>query len=109
MAETYKNILTVLPATLTTVYTCPVGRSAIILGLQCANVSGTAQQAVTAQVLDSSNGNAARRFAFAVPVPTNGAVDPCVGKIFLEAGDAVQMMAGNANMVEVVGAVLEIS
>lgn len=109
MAETYKNILAVLPATMTTLYTCPAARSAIILGLQSANVNATTQVTVSAQVLDASNSNAPRRLAAAIPVPVGGAVDPCISKVFLEAGDAVQMMAGTADQIEVVGSVLEIS
>lgn len=109
MAETYKNICAVLPGTMTTVYTCPSGRVAILLGLQSANINTTTQQTISAQVLDASNSNAAFRLALNTPVPVGGAVDPCIGKVFLEAGDVVQMMSTNASQVEVVGAVLEVS
>ncbi len=109
MAETYKNVTAVVGATMGTVYTCPAGRSAIVLGLQAANVNATTQQTISGQVLDSAKSNAAFRFALNVPIPIGGVVDPCVSKIFLKAGDAVQLSCSNASQVEVVGSVLEVS
>jgi len=109
MAETYKNARQAVGTTYTTVYTCPAATTAIVLSAIAANVDGVNSAGVSAQWLDSSNSNTATRVIDGVIVPAVAAVNLMSGPVVLEAGDAFQAKATEADDIELTLVVDEIT
>ncbi|MBO4169545.1 hypothetical protein [Cereibacter azotoformans] len=94
MAETFRNArLAPLPSIGTagfgTVYTCPAGKTAVILSAQVANVEA-AQVGVSLRWTDASVGGAVTYLTDEVQVPAAAALNPLAGKLVLEAGDTLE-------------------
>jgi hypothetical protein len=102
------------------VYTCPAGRTAIILNAHLAVVKlvsvfnptlfpfNAGNESVTVWWTDASAGNAVTRLAFGLVVPIEGAVKPFDDKIVLEAGDTLRATVGRDDLVEMSVSILEL-
>lgn len=108
MAQTFKNARAVLADTATTVYTCPAGTTAIVIGCQVANVDAAA---VDLQFwwTDASNADAITNLGYNVSVPATSAYEPINGKLVLEAGDTVKGLGSVASDLEATVSILELS
>ena len=106
MANIYKNAGINLTTTiLTTVYTVPTNRTAIIKNIQISN-EHSSNNLVEVFVTDSSASATYEIFheSMAADSTTNAALAP----IILESGDALKIQAANANVVEGIVSYLEI-
>lgn len=109
MAVAFKNARLLVTTSYSTAYTAPALTTAIIIGLQVANVDGTNTADISAQWLDSSNANAATRIANTVSVPADAAIGLLTGRLVLEAGDALQALASANSDLELSVSIMEIS
>jgi hypothetical protein len=112
MAETYKPFGAALTTTYATVYECPTTdppTTAIVLSAIAANVDGTVSAGVSAQWLDSSNSDTAKRIIDGVVVPATASVNLLSGPVVLEAGDAFQAKASASGDIELTLVVNEIT
>lgn len=106
MANIYKNAgINLTTTSLTTVYTVPTNRTAIIKNIQISN-EHSSNNLVEVFVTDSSASATYEIFheSMAADSTTNGALAP----IILESGDALKIQAANANVVEGIVSYLEI-
>jgi hypothetical protein len=104
--------------TTATVYTAPIGVTAIVLMAQVANIS-TSTQTVTFKhyrnrpVLADAQGfgrQEGRTSSFLVkdfPIPENDAGTPLTGKMIIESLDAIYAYAENENSMQLVLSILE--
>ena len=108
MAQTFKNARAVLADTATTVYTCPAGTTAIVIGCQVTNIDAAA---VDLQFwwTDASNTNAITYLGYDISIPTKAAYEPVSGKLVLEAGDTVKGLGSVASDLEATISILELS
>ena len=108
MAQTFKNARAVLADTATTVYTCPAGTTAIVIGCQVSNVDASA---VNLQFwwTDSSNADAITYLGYDISVPAASAYEPINGKLVLEAGDVIRGLGSVASDLEATVSILELS
>jgi len=83
----------------TTVYTVPASTTAIVIGLNAANVE-TSQIAFDAEL-------AGTFLVKGAPIPANSALSLLDGKIILEAGDTVVVTSDTAASADVILSVLE--
>lgn len=109
MAEEYKNAGAALTTTYAMVYRCPSGKTAIVLSAQAANVDGAVSADVSAQWLDNSAADVARRLVEAYPVAAKSSDMLTGGPIILEANDEFQAKASAAGDIELTLAILEIT
>lgn len=109
MASTFKNGRLAVGTSYSTIYTCPASTTAIVIGLQAANIDGSNNVDVSAQWLDASAANAATRIVHTVNLPADAALGLLDGKLVLESGDAVQLMASASSDAEASIAVLELT
>ena len=106
MANIYKNAgINLTTTSLTTVYTVPTNRTAIIKNIQISNVHSS-NNLVEVFVTDSSASATYEIFheSMAADSTTNAALAP----IILESGDALKIQTANANVVEGIVSYLEI-
>ncbi|MEA5159976.1 hypothetical protein U5903_04230 [Cereibacter johrii] len=94
MAERFRNArLAPLPSIgvdgFAPVYTCPAGKTAIVLSAQVANVEA-AQVGVSVRWTDASAGGTVTYLTDEVQVPAAAALDPLAGRLVLEAGDTLE-------------------
>ena len=109
MAQTFKNARAVLADTATTVYTCPAGTTAIIIGCQVANVDNANIMDLQFWWTDSSNTDAVTYLGYDIEVPSKSAYEPVSGKIVLEAGDSIRGLGSTASKLEATVSILELS
>jgi hypothetical protein len=108
MAENFINAKAVLGGSATTVYTCPAGTKAIVIGCQVANVD-TSNRSLDFWWVDSSNSDAITFLAKTTSIPTQSAYEPISGKLVLEAGDSIRGFSSLADKLEATVSVLELS
>jgi hypothetical protein len=94
MAEIFKNArLAPLPSIGTSgfaaVYTVPVGKTAVVISAQVANIE-SAQVGVSVRWLDASASGAVTYLVDEVQVPAAAALSPLAGKLVLEEGDVLE-------------------
>lgn len=94
MAETFKNArLAPLPSIgvtgFSTAYTVPVGKTAVVLMAQVANVESS-QVGVSVRWTDASAAGAVTYLADEIQVPAAAALSVLAGKLVLEAGDTIE-------------------
>lgn len=108
MAQTFKNARAVLADTATTVYTCPAGTTAIVIGCQVTNIDATA---VDLQFwwTDASDTDAITHLGYNISIPAKAAYEPVSGKLVLEAGDTVKGLGSVASDLEATVSILELS
>jgi len=105
MARTYKNAKAILADTMTTIYTCPAGVTAIVFSAQASNVNAAAV-AVTAKWTDATD-------SVATELITNGSVAVgaslglLTGALVLEAGDSLSALCSTASGAKVSASILE--
>jgi hypothetical protein len=109
MANTFKNAYLDITSSAQTIYTAPASTTSIVLTLRVTNVDGTANDTITADVIDSSSGNS--RIAYTISVPADSSLELAGdSKIVLETGDYIQLTGGSASGdLEAFMSVLEIS
>ena len=111
MANTFKNQLTHLTATTTSVYTAPAasGNIAIVLLAQAANI-GSGAQAVTLCVY-SNAGTPAKltELVLNLSVPEKAAVGLIAGKLVLKAGQSLYANSSAGSLIDMNISVLEIT
>ena len=108
MAENFKNARAVLQSSNTTVYTCPAGTKAIVIGCQVSNVAANTRD-LTVWWTDSSASNAVTRLGSLIGIPTQAVYEPISGKLVLEAGDTIVGTSSVSNDLEVTVSILELS
>lgn len=109
MADTFKNARLITTTAYTAIYTCPAATTAVVLMLQAANIDATVTYDISARWLDSSASNAVTRLGSTIGVPADTAIGLLDGKLILEAGDSLQLMAGLDNKIEVTASILEMT
>jgi hypothetical protein len=108
MANTFKNARLVAGTAAADVYVCGSAITAVVLGIQVANVSATSEE-VSVWWTDSSAADAITRLVKDVVVPAKAALAPVAGKLVLEAGDKIRASGQTNNDAEITVSVLEIS
>ena len=96
MANTFKNGYLDVTNSAQTIYTNSSGGTAIVLTLRITNVDGSADDTITADVIDGSSGNA--RIAFTMTVPADSSLELAgTSKIVLENGDKIDLTGGGSS------------
>lgn len=108
MAETFKNVRTVLNDTATDVYTVPSATTAIVIGCQVANVGSTNNE-LDFWWTDSSAADAVTYLGEQIDIPVSAAYEPIGGKLVLEAGDKLRGLSETDDELEVTVSVLELT
>jgi hypothetical protein len=72
----------------TTIYTCPAGTKAIVIGCQATNVVGS-NSTINVGWTDSSDSDVKTYLGYEIVVPLNSSYEPVSGKLVLEAGDTI--------------------
>ena len=88
------------------VYTCPAGKTGIVIHCQVANVDGTSAADVS---LDLYDGSEARAVVSTLAVPADSAVNPVGGKLVLKENDVLRCFASADGDLELTLGILEIS
>jgi len=107
MANSFKNAGIEVLASRTTLYTCPVATTAVIHALYLSNVDGV--NPVNANIEITIDGGTTYRYigkTLAIPEDSTLILDKPIN---LEAGDILAITASDANRLEAVTAILEIS
>lgn len=100
MASVFKNYTSVdVGTTPTTIYIVPASTTAVILGLNLANVTGS-QVTVTAEL----SGTAIIKDA---PVPSGSTLSILDGKLIAETGEVITITSDTATSVDVIMSVME--
>jgi|TARA_E500000318_G_C3361336_1_gene134826 hypothetical protein len=96
MAETFKNAYLDVTSSAQTVYTAPASTTSIVISLRVTNVDGTADDTITADVIDGTSGNS--RIANTMSVPADTSLELAgTSKIVLETGDKIDLTGGAAS------------
>ena len=90
MAQEFKNGNADLADSDTTIYECPAGKVAIVIGLQTANITGAQFASHDIWWTDASDSDKITYLAEEVVIPANAAYSPLSGKLVLEAGDRLR-------------------
>ena len=96
MAETFKNAYLDVTNSAQTVYTAPASTTSIVISLRITNVDGSADDTITADVIDGTSGNS--RIANTMSVPADTSLELAgTSKIVLETGDKIDLTGGAAS------------
>lgn len=108
MAESFINAGVQVTTVLTPIYTCPTGKTALVLMAQGANVDGATTGYITLSWKDVSNGNNVTNLVKELGIPAKSAVGLVEGKLVLESDDEL-MVAADANLLlELTVSIIEI-
>jgi len=107
MAEAFKNFPHVITTTNGTAYTCPSGKTAIVLCLQVTNVDGAVSADATVSWTDASQSGLETCLVKSCPIPAGGALNILAGKLVLESGDSIKANASADNKLVLTGSVVE--
>ena len=107
MPNTFKNAYLDITNSAQTIYTAPA--STTVLTLRVTNVDGSANDTITADIIDASSGNS--RIAYTISVPADSSLELAGdSKLVLEAGDKIDLTGGaSSGDLEAFASVLEIS
>jgi len=100
----FKNVTEDLTTVETTLYTAPVGYSAIVLMAQISNTSGS-PATTTVKVVNVSTAETSLVTGF--EIPGNDAAGILTGKLVLEAGQSVKASANANSTLQMVMSILE--
>jgi len=100
----FKNVTEDLTTVSTTLYTAPVGYSAIVLMAQVSNTTGS-PATTTVRVVDVSTAETSLVTGF--EIPGNDAAGILTGKLVLEAGQSVKASANANSTLQMVMSILE--
>lgn len=103
--NTFKTITAAITTTATTIYTAPAGVSSIVLGTQVANVS-TGDAVITAWHV---RGITATELVKNFEIPFGDAIGILSGKLVLQAGDGLRVLAAADNTLKITLSILESS
>jgi hypothetical protein len=106
MANTFVNTAAALTGTSASIYTCPVGATAIVLMAQAANVDNTGAAPVT---LMWNDGAVDTHLAKEVSVPAYAAIGLLSGKLVLQPGNILKANSDASSRIEITFSVLEIT
>lgn len=106
MANTFVNTASALTGTLSTVYTCPVGTTTIVLMAQAANVDNSGAVPVTLVWNDSVSDT---HLAKEISIPAYAAIGLLQGRLVLQAGQVLKANSDASSRVELTISVLEIT
>ena len=96
MANIYKNAMFDLTTTnKTTVYTCPIARTALVKSIQVTNIHSGANE-IEAFTTDASASNAENAVAH-INLSSKAVENLVKGTLILESGDALKLKAQTAN------------
>ena len=96
MAEAFKNAYLDVTSSAQTIYTAPASTESVVITLRITNVDGSADDTITADVIDGSSGNS--RIAYELSVPADTTVELAgTSKIILETGDKIDLTGGAAS------------
>lgn len=96
MAEAFKNAYLDITSSAQTIYTAPASTESVVITLRITNVDGSADDTITADVIDGSSGNS--RIAYELSVPADTTVELAgTSKIILETGDKIDLTGGAAS------------
>ena len=96
MAEAFKNAYLDVTSSAQTIYTAPASTESVVITLRITNVDGSADDTITADVIDGSSGNS--RIAHTLSVPADTTIELAgTSKIILEAGDKIDLTGGAAS------------
>jgi hypothetical protein len=98
MAETFKNNNGVaVTNTEADLYAAPAGTTAVVISVRVSNVDGSADDTITADVIDGSN-TSNSRIANTMSVPADTSLELAgTSKIVLETGDKIDLTGGAAS------------
>ena len=108
MAETFKHYQTALTTANTTIYSCPVGTTAIVFMAQAANKDIGQTSSITCVATDASAGST-RYLARDITMPAKSSVNILGGKLVLEATDSLSANSSSNSTVDLILSILEIS
>lgn len=101
--NTFRTITATITTTPTTIYTAPLGVSGIVLGTQVANISST-DAVITAWHV---RGITATELVKDFEVPRGDAMGILSGKLVLQAGDGLRVVAAADNTLKITLSILE--
>ena len=104
MPQEFRNARRVLDTTMGTIYTVPSGKTAVIVGCQVANVSGSTRSLTMSWVSGSNE----THLAHEVPIPSEAAYEPIGGRLVLTAGMELNASSNANSSLEVTVSVLEL-
>jgi len=99
----FRNVTVDLTTSSETIYTAPVGFSAIVLMAQISNITSNPYAANVAVLSNSTETSLVTGFA----IPANDAAAVLTGKLVLEAGQSLVASANNNSSLEMVLSILE--
>lgn len=99
----YNTITGVVGTNPATIYTSPVGYSAIVLLAQVTNIGNTTQTINFAHV----RGGVTTEILQGFPIPNNDSANLLTGKLVLEPGDSLVLSSSSASDVKYISSVLE--
>jgi hypothetical protein len=99
----FKTVATELTTSSATIYTAPVGYTAIVLMAQVSNVTSTTKTVTVSHFDGSTETELIKDFS----VPGNDAVSATTGKLVLEAGQSVKAVASSNSSLKTVLSILE--
>jgi len=108
MAEAYVNGYQDVGTSSTAIYTTPAGTEAIVRSLYIANVDGSNSADITVEIVDDG-GSPDAKIASAITVPAKSTFQAIDVPIFLNAGDAVKLLASATGDLEAVISVVQIT
>ena len=107
MANTFKNAATGSTTTLTRLYTCPSGTTAVIHAMYLSNIDGTNNATVDVAISGSANFQTRRYILKTVEVPADSTA--IIEKpINLEATDVLKAQASANSVLQAFASILEI-
>ena len=109
MAETFKNFKAAMTTTASVAYTCPAATTAVVLMIQVANIDGLNEADGSISWTDSSDTDTETFLIKTAPVPAGSSLGVLSGKMVLEAGDTIKVLASVDSDLVASGSVLEIS
>lgn len=108
MANTFKRFPLQLDGTVQTVYTCPAGTTAVVIGFRLSNKDGVAPTTIKGYVNDGVNDY--HVIGADTILSAQGALAALGGeKIVLQAGDALKLQTADASMADAYLSVMEVT
>ena len=104
MPQEFRNGRRVLDTSMGAVYTVPSGKTAVIIGCQVANVTGSTHTLTMSWVSGSNE----THLAHEIPIPSEAAYEPIGGRLVLQAGAELRAASNSSSALEATVSVLEL-
>ena len=106
--NTFKTIRNNVGINTATIYTCPIGVSAIVLLAQSTNLTNNSTSQITAIHSRSIENPTDYKFANAAYIPANDSMNLVPdGRLILETNDSIKVFASQNNTLNIVLSILE--